>query len=230
MPASKYSSLLRDITPPVLVRLLRPARAGLTRRRSAGRQQDGRQQDAAYYDDRFHRNKDWLRDYTEWHYYPVWAVLADRMCRAGVTSIVDLGCGPGQMAALLRDKGVPRYLGVDFSEARIKQARTACPEFEFLCVDIFQSDVLQARDYDAVVATEFLEHIDRDLDVLDAIRSGTHFFGSVPNYGDEAHVRHFRTADEVRARYGDRFRDLDVQAQRADTKGGLFFLIDGIKA
>jgi trans-aconitate methyltransferase len=185
--------------------------------------------DAAYYDDTFHRSDKWLSDYTESHYYPFWAVLADRMTRAGVSSVVDLGCGPGQFAALMRDKGVPRYLGVDFSEARIAQARKACPEYEFLSADIFQSDVLSARDYDTVVATEFLEHIDRDLDVLDAIRPGARFLGTVPNFGGEGHVRHFQNPAQVSERYASRFTDLDVRVHRADVKGRTFFLMDGIK-
>jgi 2-polyprenyl-3-methyl-5-hydroxy-6-metoxy-1,4-benzoquinol methylase len=239
MPKPKRTSLLRDITPPVLVRLLRPSRSNGPRRATNGmrpRQNgshapaaDGHEQDATYYDDTFHRSEHWLRDYTESHYDPVWAVVADRITRAGVTSVVDLGCGPGQVAALLHEKGVPRYLGVDFSDARIQRAREVCPEYEFLAADIFESDVLSARDYDAVVATEFLEHIDRDLDVLDAIKPGTHVFGTVPNFGGEGHVRHFETPDAVRARYGSRLADMDVHVHRADTRGRTFFLLDGVK-
>jgi 2-polyprenyl-3-methyl-5-hydroxy-6-metoxy-1,4-benzoquinol methylase len=119
---------------------------------------------------------------------------------------------------------------VDFSAGRVARAREVCPGYEFLCVDIFQSDVLAARNYDAVVATEFLEHVDRDLDVLDAVKPGTHVFATVPNFGGEGHVRHFASADHVRERYESRIRDLDVREHRADTRGRTFFLVDGIKA
>jgi 2-polyprenyl-3-methyl-5-hydroxy-6-metoxy-1,4-benzoquinol methylase len=43
-------------------------------------------------------------------------------------------------------------------------------------------------DYNVVIATEVLEHVD-DLKVLANIKSGATFIGSVPNFGDAAHLR-----------------------------------------
>jgi len=45
--------------------------------------------------------------------------------------------------------------------------------------------------------TEFLEHIEHDLDVIRFIRPRTYFVGTVPNFPYVSHVRHFQDCDEV---------------------------------
>ena len=40
---------------------------------------------------------------------------------------------------LLADKGVPRYLGIDFSPARIRQARAVAPGYRFEVADVFET-------------------------------------------------------------------------------------------
>ena len=111
-------------------------------------------------------------------------MVADRLKRAGVTSIVDIGCGPGQFACLMQDNGIQRYLGLDFSTLRLEHARRICPGYGFQVTDIFKSDVLATHDYDAVVMLEFLEHVDRDLDALGKIKPGTFVIATVPDFPD----------------------------------------------
>jgi trans-aconitate methyltransferase len=216
-------SIARELVPPVVVRL---RRAVLSKMR---RPVQGAEQNADFYDQAFLRGDHWKKHYTESHYYPVWALLADRVVRANPNSVIDIGCGPGQVAALLRDKGIQRYTGVDFSTARIDQARKVCPEFTFLACDVFASDVLRTGDYDFVVCTEFLEHVDRDLAALDLIRPGTRFLGTVPNFGGEQHVRFFRNRAEVAERYSDRFRDFRVDEHLAHRSGTRYFILEGTK-
>jgi SAM-dependent methyltransferase len=221
----KVASFARECVLPVVFRLRRAVGARLGR--AAPKQ--GAEQSADFYDRSFLDHDHWKRHYTESHYYPVWAVLADRILRAGSESVLDIGCGPGQVAALLRDKGISRYLGIDFSTERIKQARSVCPEFEFLAADIFACDVLTTRTYDCVVCTEFLEHVDRDLEVLDLLRPGTRCLATVPNFGALQHVRFFRDVREVTRRYSEKFVDLRVDDHLATARGTRFFIMDGIK-
>lgn len=49
--------------------------------------------------------------------------------------ICDLGCGPGQVARYLKDRGA-EVIGVDFSAAMIKQARLRNPDIKFVCADM----------------------------------------------------------------------------------------------
>jgi SAM-dependent methyltransferase len=190
----------------------------------------GKEQPAAYYDQRFDLSDHWKLHYTKSHYYPLWTVVADRLTRIKVRRILDIGCGPGQVACLLRDRGFEGYTGLDFSPNRIKAARECCPGYEFIVADIFASDVLESHGYDCVVTMEFLEHIERDLDVLSRIRSGTYVLGTVPNFPAAGHVRHFKDCDEVRARYASLFASLEVYDILIDEKGRRHFVLEGWRA
>jgi len=70
----------------------------------------------------------------------------------------------------------------------------------------FRGDALDAgsypHDYDTIVCTEVLEHIDADLEVIRSWRSGTWCLCTVPNFDYTGHVRFFRTPEAVTARYG----------------------------
>ena len=143
---------------------------------------------------------------------------------------MDIGCGPGQLAALLRDKGLPRYVGIDFSSERIVHARRVCPDFDFVLADAFETDLFHTHSYDAVVCTEFLEHTVHDTGLIDKIRPGTRFYGSVPSFPGRGHVRHFENTQEILDRYGQQLQNLSVDPHLANAKGKRYFLMEGIKA
>ena len=186
------------------------------------------EQNAAWYDDSFDRNAHWREHYTKSRYHFAWAVIADRLARRGTASVLDIGCGSGQLAQLLADKGINRYVGVDFSEKRIAHAKRVCPQFEFRCEDAFASDAFDG-DYDGLVTTEFLEHVERDLDAIDRVKPSVYFIGTVPNFPFESHVRHFNSEDEVTDRYSKYFTDFRVDSFYGNDKGQTFFLLEGIK-
>lgn len=226
MNQRELRTLVKELVPPIVFRLsssIRPRRA------DSGRLSAGREQDPAFYDQSFREHEHWRAHYTQSSYYPLWTIIADRIIRAGVTSILDIGCGPGQLALLLRDKGLPDYLGIDFSPERVEQAKKACPEFNFVLADIFETDLLETQRYDAVLCTEFLEHIERDRAVLHRVREGVRFYGTVPNFPAPAHVRSFDSAHEVLERYGEEFQDFMVDTHLANTNGIKYFLMEGIK-
>ncbi len=188
----------------------------------------GSEQRPDYYDERARSDPRWSEHYTQSRYYPLWTILADRIRRHGALRVIDIGCGTGQLAALLRDQGVPAYLGLDFSPVRIELARQACPGFRFELADVFETDLLDSADYDLVLCTEFLEHVERDLDVLARLRPGVRFLGTVPSFPGPAHVRHFDSAGEVANRYGPALAALDVRTHLANPNGRRYFLLDGV--
>ncbi len=197
-----------------------------------GKHEDSRYGDekqAAFYDAHFLQNSNQRVSYIFSLYYPVWTVIVDRICRAKIASVLEIGCGSGQLATFLRDSGLTRYRGIDFSSARIAWARNICPEFEFFENDVFQDMSLESYDYECVLITEFLEHIENDIAVLERIRKNTIVFATIPNFPNRSHVRYFRSRDEVMSRYAPYFSELTIDALRAVDEEKVFYLVQGIR-
>ena len=223
-------SAAKALTPPVVWNSLRYLLVAPERNdRPTVPEGEPGEQDAAWYDASFHAAEHFRRHYSASPYYFLWCVIWDRLRRAAVRSVLDVGCGSGQLAALLRDRGLKTYCGVDFSEARIEWARKTCPQFDFVLGDVFETDVFETFEYDTVICTEFLEHVERDLDALERTRRGARLYATVPNFPFASHVRHFTTCDEVRSRYAALLRDLDVVPVLANEEGKTFFLLEGIR-
>ncbi|MBN1943307.1 MAG: class I SAM-dependent methyltransferase [Phycisphaerae bacterium] len=67
-------------------------------------------------------------------------VLLRRVDLAG-RSLLDVGCGLGDLAGLLRRRNIPvRYTGVDVVEEMLARARQANPNERFLRADMFHDD------------------------------------------------------------------------------------------
>jgi len=91
--------------------------------------------------------------------------FAARIRSAG--SACDLGCGPGQVARYLHDRGV-RVSGVDLSPAMVRHARTLNPGIEFRQGDMASLDIEDGT-WDGVAAFYSIIHIPRPK-VVDALR------------------------------------------------------------
>jgi len=183
-----------------------------------------------FYDQVFLENEDLRVHYTASSYYFIWTVIVDRIRRARRKAVLEVGCGTGQLAHAIYDAGmIQSYCGLDFSKTRIEQARRHCPAYRFEAVDVFQTRLFEDYHYDVAIATEFLEHIEHDLDVIRFIRPRTYFVGTVPNFPYVSHVRHFQDCDEVIRRYAPFFTDFKVDAFRAKGHEKIFFLLEGIK-
>jgi SAM-dependent methyltransferase len=215
-------TILREVTPPIIWKLLNRAIGGLNGDAGSERPDE-------YYDATYSKSGDYRGHYADSRYFFLWCVLLDRMRPAEMRCLLDIGCGPGQLASFLRDRGLRRYVGLDFSGECIRMARAACPSFQFICADAFTSDLFSTLDYDVVVATEFLEHVQGDLVILDRIKPGTRVYGSVPNFPDPAHVRHFNSIEEVKTRYSSRFTGFRVDELLFGSGGMLFYLFEGVR-
>jgi SAM-dependent methyltransferase len=165
-------------------------------------------------------------------YYFLWTVIADRLRRAGAKRVLDIGCGPGRLAALLLEQGVERYVGVDFSPVAVAMAGRNVPDprARFLVGDARDPAIYRDTEYDALICTEVLEHVEADLAIVSAFVPGRRCLCSVPNFPYPSHVRHFADAAEVAARYGPYFDDFDVLTLKGPSAGpDKFFLMDGIR-
>ena len=160
----------------------------------------GREQDSAYYDNNLQivstplEQSPWLPLYK----------AAEEMIRpfGNEARIADLGCGTGRFARHIANLGYRDYIGIDFSEARVKLAQKYVPEFTFISGDLTKRETWQMLGQAGIfVALEFLEHIDKDLEILGNIPTGSFILFSVPNYDSAGHVRYFGSMAEVKARF-----------------------------
>ncbi len=165
------------------------------------------EQKASYYDAHYAQSESYHLPYADSHYFPLWIQVEFGLRPHREKKILEVGCGPAQFARFLQDRGYAHYQGIDFSETAIEIARTMT-DLPVRVADAFSPDVLQSE-YDVVVCTEVLEHIQRDQELVQLIRPGTFCFLSVPNFEDPSHVRFFRSEYAVRSRY---FRFIDISS------------------
>lgn len=122
-----------------------------------------------YYDNLFRHSQDMSR-YQEIH------TLIGKLVGEG--KVLDCGCGLGTLQHFIKN-----YSGFDFSEEAVKLANHP----NVVVGDIYDKQNYLA-DYDILVSTEVLEHID-DLKFLSNIPTGKRIIFSVPNFKDESHLR-----------------------------------------
>jgi len=136
-------------------------------------------------------------------YFPLFQRVLKEVRHYSGQQVLEVGCGTGAFAHMLMDRTNLRYLGFDFSSVAIEAAkrRTNRPD-AFFVADATQADSYAAQ-YDTIVCTEVLEHVQHDLDIIRNWRTQVPCICSVPNFPAENHVRFFREPDEVRSRYGD---------------------------
>ena len=163
------------------------------------------EQNAQYYDNMYRTGGhigQYHAHYTESRYFPVWSRGADIILSIDNPRILDIGCGPGQFAHLLSDRGITCYTGIDNSSEAILLAQKNVPQWteNFVVADIF-SKIALPENIDIVILFEVLEHLERDLDLLRRIPAGTKVLFSVPSYNSISHVRQFKTAGDVKKRY-----------------------------
>lgn len=75
--------------------------------------------------------------------------------------VLEVGCGPGDLAVLLFQKTEPpvSYVGLDISEEQVAIAKQRYPKFSFASASIY-SIPSQFRPRDLVIACEVLEHLE----------------------------------------------------------------------
>ena len=136
-------------------------------------------------------------------YYPLFKQIVAKLKARPPLRVLEVGCGSGTLAQLIMERTETDYRGFDFSATAVAKAgaRTGRPD-AFYIADATDAASYQL-DYDTVVCTEVLEHIERDKSTIQLWRPGTRCICSVPNFDYDGHVRFFRSEAEVRNRYHD---------------------------
>jgi ubiquinone/menaquinone biosynthesis C-methylase UbiE len=102
------------------------------------------------------------RIFDELQYKPLDRQLLDRLAASVPAGgiICDLGCGPGQIARYLRDRGA-QVIGIDLSAQMIEQARRLNPDIEFQPGNMLALDV-EDEAWAGIAAFYSLIHVPRD--------------------------------------------------------------------
>jgi 2-polyprenyl-3-methyl-5-hydroxy-6-metoxy-1,4-benzoquinol methylase len=152
-----------------------------------------------YYDRIFTREDDYRAHYRDSRYYVVWTQVVALLRHVPSPRILEIGCGPGQFARYLYDEGFRDYHGFDFSPEAIRRAREVSPQsFE---VGDAAAEEPYRKDYNVAIVLEVLEHVSDDLTMLARLHRNTVVLFSLPDFDDEAHVRFFRSAQDIVTRY-----------------------------
>ena len=98
------------------------------------------------------------------------------LARIAPSSVVDLGCGNGQLLSELHARWPHvRLAGVDLSAPRIEANRESIPEIEWICADLQQpvggATAPLPQEFDTVIASEIIEHLDNPALLLSHARS-----------------------------------------------------------
>lgn len=170
----------------------------------------GRELNKEFYNEAFTKGGSkqiYFKDFSETPWVNVWSEIIHKIKIGNYKNVLDIGCGPGQFASFLfNEVGFVNYLGIDFSEVAIDFAKKNAPEFSFLCADAKEFD-FTSIDYDVVVITEFLEHVEWDIELLLKLKKGVLILATLPNMDSKGHVR-FLSKDsetakkEIKSRYG----------------------------
>jgi len=157
---------------------------------------------ATSYDRIYAKTEKYRRPYRRSHYFPMWQILLQWLRHTVKRpKVLEPGCGPGQLAAFLHASGFKRYYGFDFSPVAIQMARKMAPGQRFAVADIRSQESFDVYDYNTVIMTEVLEHIDDDLAIFAKLKPGARVLLSVPDNDTRTHVRYFPVIADVVERY-----------------------------
>lgn len=107
-------------------------------------------------------SEDRLRFYRELHGF-----VSSHVDVTSMSSILDVGCGPGYLLKVLADANPDaRLAGFDLSPAVLKAASEVCPRASFDTHDVYNEI---DQDFDLIFCTEVLEHLDYPHRALDRI-------------------------------------------------------------
>jgi len=174
------------------------------------------------YDKLYNGSEMYRKHYSDTVYFNVWKYIAGRLNKSD--KILELGCGPGQLAELLHDRGFSNYSGIDFSSVAIKMARERVPSGGFRVSDLRDIDYSEYAG-SMMVCTETLEHIQDDIALIKKLPKGRIIF-SVPDFMCESHYRTYNSEQAIREYYRG-IIDIDIIKAFAIGSNRTIFVGDG---
>jgi SAM-dependent methyltransferase len=160
--------------------------------------------DSAFYDSVYGSSPEYRIDPSLTHWHRLWQIATRGIPKDA--RVLDLGCGPGQVACMLRDDGITSYVGVDWSEEAVSMAMAKCPEFRFEIIDLRDAPgarkLIERVNPSIILVIETLEHIQDDLGVLASVPVGMPIRITIPSGEAYSHARWFTSEATIRERYG----------------------------
>ena len=218
----KYKDILKQWTPPIVFDYGRK----IAHSKLFADKQKKKEKKNNWYEN-YYSQFEFTQHYASSLYYFMYSILADRIVHK-VSSILDIGCGSGYLASVLFQLNFTQYVGFDFSHKQLDAARKRCPEQKYYYADAYKTNLFYTVEYEAVACTEFLEHVEKDLDIIRRIPKGKIFFGSVPSFDFESHVRYFKTSGEVENRYAPLLKEFDINRYCLRNEENYLFIFEGI--
>lgn len=126
-------------------------------------------------------------------------LIADCLGAERFSSVLDVGCGQGELLALLRGAHpeVASLAGIDLSPDQVARNGERWPDMEFFALDV-QKEALK-RTFDLVVCSEVIEHLDDQRAAMGnlarMVRAGGRLLVTCPTgtmYATERHFGHVR--------------------------------------
>ena len=77
-------------------------------------------------------------------------------------SCIDVGCGLGHSTKILAGLYKAKWTGLEFSESVVERARKIFPKIPFICAESYDLATICGREYDSVVCSEVIEHVEDD--------------------------------------------------------------------
>ena len=154
-----------------------------------------------YYNRVYASSEEYRKNPLDSRYINIWKDIL-RLTDESNETIIEIGCGSGQLARLLLDNGRNYIAGFDYSENAIKIAKDLNTQYSnlFSVKDIYKIKYNELK-ADTIICTEVLEHLEDDLFVIDVIPSGTRFIFSVPDFWYKSHKRIFKNILDIKTRY-----------------------------
>jgi len=138
--------------------------------------------------------------------------------------IIEVGCGNGNFAEFIEQRGISRYIGVDISKNEIDKAKDLYPQYRFLVADITKNYNFLNK-ASMIVSFQTLQHIKDDLPLLNNIKPKTKILISVPNspYGDAIRFFELDGWEERFSQYIDFNKIITFQNMRKPDKRSFLF-------
>ena len=143
--------------------------------------------------------------------------------------ILDVGCGAGHLAPMVRLMGA-EYVGIEPSGYALQIAHMRYPWATFYQASAESLWLWDWRWSEAtVILLEVLEHVLDDYAVLTQIPKGTNLIVSVPSYETRGHVRWFRDRNDVAEHYRPLIEIDEMIVERAKEGPNRWFVFRGVR-
>lgn len=166
----------------------------------------------------------------EHRYEELYKLSSTMMITEGVDTLIDLGCGIGGFVKFIPER-IKKYIGIDFSKKLIEYSKEKYPNHTFINMSVFHEDSQKImKENNLFLCLEVLEHLEKDIELIQLIPSGSIFIFSVPNIDGHGHVRSFKKFQDVIDRYNKYLKFLlKIEITKKDKPHHIMFLSKTIK-